>query len=143
VTESDWLSCSDPDAMLSFLASRGPHDERRLRLVACACVRQAWHLLTLRGRVAVEVAESFAEGAASGRDLGEAQRAMSRQGNAGLSPSMLYAYLAAWDAGAYPLDRDWATDTLGNARKALQFEATEREARRAQARVNASNSTSC
>src|SRR5207248_4434238 len=56
VTEAEWRTCTAPDRMLSFLTSRGAPDKRRLRLVACACVRQAWHLLPRPAQVAVEVA---------------------------------------------------------------------------------------
>jgi hypothetical protein len=73
VTEAEWRTCSDPDRMLSFLGSQGEPDERRLRLVACACVRHAWHLLPPQAQVTaqlvVEVAEAYAEGAATAADL--------------------------------------------------------------------------
>jgi hypothetical protein len=60
VTETEWLSCTDPQPMLEFL--RGKASERKMRLFACACVRRAWHLLTDSGRQAIEMAEAYAEG---------------------------------------------------------------------------------
>jgi hypothetical protein len=79
MTESEWLTSADPTAMLTALTTgRTPEvwdrirhklnrpSDRLLRLFACACVRQVWHLLTdERSRRAVEVAERFADGAAT------------------------------------------------------------------------------
>jgi hypothetical protein len=62
MTESEWLACGDPYALLDFLA-RMPSG-RKLRLFACGCCRQRiWHLLTDgRSRDAVETAEQYADG---------------------------------------------------------------------------------
>jgi hypothetical protein len=61
VTESEWLSCADPEKMLAFL--RGKATNRKLRLFAVACVRRVWHLLTdARSRDAVEGAERYVDG---------------------------------------------------------------------------------
>ncbi len=82
MTESDWLMSECPDAMLECLR-RWPErrvvgrdighncrwSDRLLRLFACACCRQVWHLLKdLRSRKAVEVAERFADGEATWDD---------------------------------------------------------------------------
>jgi hypothetical protein len=64
VTEAEWLACADPTPMLVFLRSRA--SERALRLLACACCRRIWSLLTSPfSKAAVEVAERFADGLAS------------------------------------------------------------------------------
>ena len=64
------------------------YNDKTLRLFACWCVRQVWSLLTdERSRVAVEVAERYANGEASKDEL-DAARA------------------AAWDAAR---DAAWAT----------------------------------
>lgn len=73
MTEQGWLECTDPRAMLYFLygGSEGIEGERslrktsdrKLRLFACACVREVWHLLSdKRSQRAVWMAERFADG---------------------------------------------------------------------------------
>jgi hypothetical protein len=79
MTESEWASSADPQKMLKVLEGReiasGADEafttsDRKLRLFACACCRQAWHLLTdERSRKAVEVAERYADGEGNDRDL--------------------------------------------------------------------------
>jgi hypothetical protein len=63
---------------------KGMLDDRTLRLFACKCVREVWHLLTdKRSRKAVEVAERYAVGEATSEELDAARAA---------------AWAAAWDA---------------------------------------------
>jgi hypothetical protein len=73
MTEHEWLACTNPQKMLTFL--RDTASDRRLGLFACACCRCIWHLLKEeRSRQAVEVAERFAEGTASEQELAEAEK---------------------------------------------------------------------
>jgi hypothetical protein len=88
-----------------WIATRpGVLPDRELRLYACWCVRQVWHLLTdERSRAAVEVAERHADGLATDAELeaaGEAAWA---------------AWEAAWTA--------WAAEEAGAARAAARAAA--------------------
>jgi hypothetical protein len=62
VTEPDWLSSTDPQAMPTFLRDRGPVSERKLRLLACACCREVrYQLANDARREAVELSERVAD----------------------------------------------------------------------------------
>lgn len=68
MTEADWLTCDDPEPMLAHL---GPTvSERKLRLFICACCRRlrSW-LRDERSQHALEVAERYADGGSSVKEL--------------------------------------------------------------------------
>jgi hypothetical protein len=68
VTEAQWLACPEPDDMIKLLRNKAI--ERKLRLFACVCCRTIWDLLTDESsRRAVEVAERFADGNATKKEL--------------------------------------------------------------------------
>jgi hypothetical protein len=71
MTEGEWLSCTDPRLMLRFL---GPSiNKRKLRLFACACCRRIWNQMQdRRSRVAVELAEQYADGQIKAKRLAAA-----------------------------------------------------------------------
>jgi hypothetical protein len=77
MTEQEWMGCIEPTPMLEFL--RGKASERKLRLVACACVRDVWHLLPEEAsRQAVELSEQYADSEADAIQLDGARSVASR-----------------------------------------------------------------
>ena len=71
---------------------KGVLDDKTLRLFACKCVREVWHLLTdERSRKAVEVAERYAVGDATDEELDAAR-------DAAWDASSSAAWDAVWDA---------------------------------------------
>jgi hypothetical protein len=98
-----------------WIATRpGVLEDRELRLYACWCARQIWHLLTdERSRTAVEVAERHAMGAATAEELAAAMAAAAAAASparaASLIRSAARAAWAAWAAWASCAARDaWA-----------------------------------
>ena len=69
---------------------KGVLDDKTLRLFACKCVREVWHLLTdERSRKAVEVAELYAVGEATDEELAAAW-------DAAMAATWAAARAAAW-----------------------------------------------
>jgi hypothetical protein len=94
VIEKEWLACKEPAKMLAHLGidehwgyvqqsrhvwvrSRKKNKlDRALRLFACACCRRIWERITEEaGRKAMKIAEEFAKGSATGKQLREANYA--------------------------------------------------------------------
>ena len=98
MTESHWLTATEPQEMLLFLQNSGKVSERKLRLFAVACCRRIWHLMTdVRSRRAVQVAETDADGGIGRAELQLAQ----------------IAEHALEDAG-WPENAAWAVAEEGN-----------------------------
>jgi hypothetical protein len=81
MTEREWLACDDVDEMLQHLkreakVGRSPKGRRKLRLFACGCCRQVWHLIEdPRSRRLVELAEQLADGLVDHSALTKAEAA--------------------------------------------------------------------
>ncbi len=58
MTEAEWLNCVKPDKMLDFVRSKVT--DRKLRLLAVACVRRVWHRENQLPEQ-IEAAERFAD----------------------------------------------------------------------------------
>jgi hypothetical protein len=68
MTESEWLSYTDPDQLLKPLTEQP--DWEKLRALAFACLRRIWHLVPPGGwRRAAEVAERFMAHSASREEV--------------------------------------------------------------------------
>lgn len=75
MTESEWDACTDPDAMLSLLTTRGHASERKLRLHLAVLCRLLRHKIRdERSREAFRAAEKFADGLIGRQQLTEASR---------------------------------------------------------------------
>jgi hypothetical protein len=71
MTESEWLTTTDPSAMLAFFEGRA--SERKLRLFAVACCRRVPRfLLDVRHRNALNKVERYADGQINSEELWEA-----------------------------------------------------------------------
>jgi hypothetical protein len=80
MTEQEWLACTDPLLMLDFLRSKA--SDRKLRLYACAECRRVWSWFDQdeAGRHCIEVAERYADGQASTKELVRANKAIVKRG---------------------------------------------------------------
>src|SRR5262245_39932740 len=76
MTEAEWLACDDPRPMIELLQRSGKASARKLRLFTCFCVRRFDEVVVGDDGVslAIELAESFADGGTSPRELEKVRR---------------------------------------------------------------------
>jgi hypothetical protein len=83
MTEQEWLDPAILSDRLQFVADRGASG-RKFRLLSCACCRRIWHLLPAESfRLAVEVAEEYADGAAPEEALRAARKQVEAETTSG------------------------------------------------------------
>ena len=103
MTEAEWLCSADPCGMLVSL--RVKPSDRKCRLYAAACCRQAWHRLSdWRCQRAVEMAELVADDRVAEDELAKARAAITigRKVSVSILAERVLSgsgYAAAWDAG--------------------------------------------
>lgn len=61
LTTDQWNETADPQAMIRFLQSFHPIQERKARLLAIHCARRLWRELPAEGQKAIGLAEQYAE----------------------------------------------------------------------------------
>jgi hypothetical protein len=78
MTEAEWLNTPDSQRMLTALSGFRA-SARKLRLFAVACCRRGWDNLRFAAhRRAVDIAERYADGEATDRELSRCRRAVER-----------------------------------------------------------------
>jgi hypothetical protein len=96
MTESQWLTLSDPAEKVWWLPR--PASPRKLRLFGCACLQRCREWLSPEGRDALDVAERFAHGRATGAERQDAFR-------------RLVAGCGGY-VGPHPAGRPWCTASM-------------------------------
>lgn len=114
MTETEWLSCTDPTQMLTF--ARGKASPRKLRLFAAACCRRIWEYMDSFGQQATELAEQFADETTTRQVLVRHRRQYSGPSQecslAALAAIRDNAWAAAAFAGGYAAG-EWASVSTG------------------------------
>jgi hypothetical protein len=130
MTEAEWLACTDPWPMLDHVR-QGLKDtlfeyahwmglwkqtprERKLRLFACASMRYVWDKLENATRNATEVAERYADGMATKKELALAGESYGVP--AVIQPTLMFAADAALSS-AHEAARIIGTNNLDDPRR--------------------------
>src|SRR5690348_8031257 len=96
MTETQWLQSADPFPILQWIWSR--LSDRQGRLLACAACRQISHLLKdPRTTNALDVAERFADDAATPDELEAAHKGAAKAQHAQRRKALLFAYAGVMD----------------------------------------------
>ena len=120
MNEDEWLLCREPTPMIRHLLVVMRQDERKLRLLACAACRQVWDLLSdARSRYAVVVAERFADGQASLKELARARGDALLAAGRGERSAAWAAYWAANTKASGPLWNAFAAAGGASSRHAV------------------------
>ena len=111
MTEEEWLTITDPQPVLE---SGGLTDMRKLRLFCVSCCnRVLHHFFDDRSRIAVSVAEQFADGLVGIEVLAAAnEQAYSARS---LQENNFYTLDAGWYCSQQPLHARWCADTCAAA----------------------------
>lgn len=80
MTKAEWLTCNEPRAMLAFMRRR--LSQRKLRLFAVASCRRVWEGVTPHARLAVEIAEQFADGLTDQQERAAARKGVNKDADA-------------------------------------------------------------
>jgi len=113
--EEAWGKCKRSDWMLWSLAEIDHKNDSQLRLFACWCVRQVWHLLDdERSKNAIIVAEKYAIGKATDSELAIATKAAAEKDVWDATRAVRAVMWAAWDAvgGTTRTARDASWETM-------------------------------
>lgn len=96
MNEQEWLTCTDPKAMLEFLLGSGRTSERKLRLLAAACCRYLsdW-LKDERCQGILEAIERFADGKTTRATLKRARQSV-RAIRGNLATEEVAVWSACW-----------------------------------------------
>jgi hypothetical protein len=114
MTEQEWVGGTEAEKMLAFLRSNGEASERKLRLFACACCRQAWHLLKNESsQRALEGGERFADklvslGSAGSIPVSGTFRGEDSRRAVGLAPLLapVTPHRSGWNSGDQRAERE-------------------------------------
>jgi hypothetical protein len=120
MTEQEWLNCPYANRMIA--GRRGwRRSTRKLRLLACACLRRVWPLLSPAGRHGVEVAELHADGKVSNAELQAASLGYKQRGK--IADNGVHCVTAA-----NRLFRSWVAGALSHAAWAVAVEGPKHDA---------------
>jgi hypothetical protein len=120
MTESEWLTSTDPQTMIAFLQVSGRANERKLRLLGAACSRLGEWLKDGRCLEAVETIERFADRRASKAALKRARQTV-RAVRYGLSAEELPYWEACWIAEVAATEKAYVEAPLELLRRGRHF----------------------
>ena len=111
MTQTEWLSCTEPTRMLNFLRVEG--ERAQVCLFAVACYRQCWDHLDDPTRRVLGVAESYAEGRITLAEL-RAANAGHFVGDVGEATISIKGIIIAADHAGWDVAFDKAAETYPN-----------------------------